>query len=136
MDLRNADLDGLLRRFVNKNRVDLNDRSLQTYQQRFRQTVDMYLKFIDGDPNWNSVKVRAGGARPTATPKATKSRKSATVVEMKPGTVPPGDSGRGLHAPAGRRDRVAHPRPAGRHGQVGAAGPNVAARGGEGGQRW
>ncbi|MGH3617798.1 MAG: hypothetical protein ACRDQV_07210 [Pseudonocardiaceae bacterium] len=84
-ELRTLDMEGLLRRFVNKNRADLNDRSLQTYQQRFRQTVDMYLKFIDRDPNWNTVKVRAGGLRsPVNIGNGTRSSKSGNVVEMKP----------------------------------------------------
>ncbi len=81
IDLRELDQEGLLRRFVNKNRVDLNDRSLQTYQQRFRQTVDMYLKFIEGDPNWNTVKVRTAGPKLAGTSKGTK---TGNVVEMKP----------------------------------------------------
>ena len=81
VDLRSLDVDGLLRRFTNKNRVELNDRSLQVYQQRFRQTLDMYLKYIDGDPNWNSGKGRSAPTRPAAS-KAAKGSKAATVVEM------------------------------------------------------
>ncbi len=82
----NLDMEGFLRRFVNKNRVDLNDNSLRTYQQRFKQTVEMYLKFIDGEPDWNTVKGRSGSARPAATTKTAKSSKSGNVVEMKPGS--------------------------------------------------
>ncbi|MGH3913076.1 MAG: hypothetical protein ACRDTC_06660 [Pseudonocardiaceae bacterium] len=86
LDLRNLDMEGLLRRFVNKHRVELNDRSLQTYQQRFRQTVDMYIKYIDNDPNWNTVKGRAGSPRSAGNGKGAKHDNSRRVVEVKPGT--------------------------------------------------
>lgn len=87
LNLRNLDMEALLRRFRNKNRIDLNDNSLRTYEQRFKQTVEMYLKFIDGDADWNPVKARPGaGAGKSPTAKATK---PGTVVEIKPGATTP-----------------------------------------------
>jgi hypothetical protein len=52
VDLRSLDVDALVGRFRIKHRADLRERSLYNYEMRFRQTVDMYLKWLDNDPTW------------------------------------------------------------------------------------
>lgn len=62
VDLRNIDFDSMNRRFVNRYRVELNDKSLETYAYRFRQATEMYLNFLDGK-DWNNIKTRAAGTK-------------------------------------------------------------------------
>jgi len=52
LDLRATDLDNIINRFKNKHRMDMKDRTREQYEQRFRQSVEMYLKWLDDDPTW------------------------------------------------------------------------------------
>lgn len=52
VDLRAADLDNIVARFRNRHRLDMKERTLEQYEQRFRQSVDMYFKWLDNDPTW------------------------------------------------------------------------------------
>lgn len=52
LDLRSADISAIISRFRNKHRLDMKPRTLEQYEQRFRQSVEMYLKWLDDDPTW------------------------------------------------------------------------------------
>lgn len=71
VDLRGIDFDSMNRRFVNRHRGELNAKSLETYNHRFRQSVEMYLNFLD-NKEWNTIKsrtsatkARTNGSKPT-----------------------------------------------------------------------
>jgi hypothetical protein len=69
LDLRTLDQEDLLRRFHVKSKVDLNDKSRATYEARFRRAVDMYLKYLDGDPSWKPPPQRATSSKSGSTGK-------------------------------------------------------------------
>ncbi len=52
LDLRTANIDNIVARFRNRHRLDMKERTLDQYDQRLRQSVEMYLKWLDGDPTW------------------------------------------------------------------------------------
>jgi hypothetical protein len=52
VDLRAVDIDNVIGRFRNRNRLEMKERTLDQYEQRFRQSVDMYIKWLDDDPTW------------------------------------------------------------------------------------
>lgn len=73
LDLRSADLDAIVNRFKIKHRMDMKDRTREQYEQRFRQSVEMYLKWLDDDPTWKPAQrkratsaVGAGGSKKVA----------------------------------------------------------------------
>jgi hypothetical protein len=93
LDLRNLDTDQMLVRFRNKYRAELRERSLYNYEQRFRQTVEMYFKWLDNDPSWRPA-VRAsrsanGAKKAAAMPVAASPSEggSALPVEVPAPTV-------------------------------------------------
>lgn len=52
VDLRSADVDDIVRRFRNRWRGQMKDKSIDQYDQRFRQSVEMYRKWLEDDPSW------------------------------------------------------------------------------------
>src|SRR5215831_13207919 len=52
VDLRTADVDDILRRFRNRWRGEIKDKSLDQYEQRFRQATTMYRKWLNSEPDW------------------------------------------------------------------------------------
>lgn len=52
LDIRTADLDDLVAEFRQQNARDMKERTLDQYEQRFRQSVEMYRKWLDNDPSW------------------------------------------------------------------------------------
>lgn len=56
-DLRNVDLDGAIKRFVNKRAKDFNPSSLKEYGRRVKRAVDLYLNWRDNPADF-SVKTR------------------------------------------------------------------------------
>lgn len=77
LDLRSADVDDIVRRFKNHSRGTMKDRSVEQYEQRFRQSVEMYRKWLNQDPDWlgarrgKSTSASNGGPRKaTRTPAA------------------------------------------------------------------
>ena len=67
VDIRNLDVDEILDRFENLNRLSYTDTSLQTYRSRFRLGVELYQRFLAADPAWKSLikrdTQRTGGGR-------------------------------------------------------------------------
>ncbi len=74
LDLRNADLDSIVSRFKNKHRLDMKDRTRDQYEQRLRQSVEMYMKWLADDPTWKPAQRRrptqgnGSGAKPPQIP--------------------------------------------------------------------
>jgi hypothetical protein len=58
LDIRNADLDAIIRRFRIKYRASMKSQSLDTYEQRFRDSVTMYRKWLNDDPDWRPTRRR------------------------------------------------------------------------------
>lgn len=52
LDLRTANLDNIVSRFRTRHRLDMKERTLDQYEARLRQSVEMYLKWLDGDATW------------------------------------------------------------------------------------
>lgn len=106
VDLRSADLENLVARFTNKSRDRFNEASLRTYQQRFRQSVEMYIAWLDGHewrparPRTRTPDARGGGAKTSArtstersaetTPSAPGDRSSASTLIEYPFPIRPG----------------------------------------------
>ncbi len=64
VEVSSLDLDSIVNRFRIKHRGDMKDQTLNTYEQRFRQTVDMYGKWLADEP-WQPA-TRKRTARPAA----------------------------------------------------------------------
>lgn len=104
LDLRSADLDNLVSRFRNRNRYDMKDRTLDAYAKRFLQSVEMYTKWLAGDPTWKpsprkrAVSSASNGSAPkarSASPVASQSSGSdgVTAPTTQTGTLPPARPG-------------------------------------------
>ena len=52
LDLRSADIDSIVERFRVSSRMKMKPRTVDQYEQRFRQSVDMYRRYLNGDPDW------------------------------------------------------------------------------------
>ena len=61
-DIRNLDLDGVIKRFTNKRARDFSPTSLKEYGRRVRRAVDLFLSWR-GDPANFTVKTRATNSR-------------------------------------------------------------------------
>lgn len=85
INLRDLDTATVFRHFENKNRGQLKPSSLDAYKKRFSQSVEMYLKYIDDDKDWNSVKPRAQRSEGKTKPKP-KVETPPTVEEPAPET--------------------------------------------------
>jgi hypothetical protein len=64
IELRGLDVDDLLKRWVNLNKADYGEGSIETYRSRFRLVVAMYLAWLADDPQWK-VAGRAAPKRST-----------------------------------------------------------------------
>jgi hypothetical protein len=73
VDIKSGDLDDLVRRFRHKYRGDIKDRSLDTYEQRFRQSADMYRKWLN-EEDWRPNSARRRQAPNGATSKSSPSQ--------------------------------------------------------------
>ena len=75
VDLRGLDMDNFLNRFTNKTRGQFKDKSQEVYRQRFRQSVGMYLAWLDGS-EWRPARLRpnSGG---NSTSNGTSARRSS-----------------------------------------------------------
>lgn len=94
LDLRTADLDGILSRFKIKHRMDMKDRTREQYEQRFRQSVEMYVKWLDDDPTWKPAQRKRatstnGGGNGNKPSPAPASVPSAAPVEIPTKQAPP-----------------------------------------------
>lgn len=62
VDVKAVDIDTIVLRFRNKHRGTMKDQTINTYEQRFRQTVEMYKKWLDNDASWRPATRNRGGA--------------------------------------------------------------------------
>jgi len=90
LDLRTADIDKIVERFRVSSRMKMKDRTVDQYEQRFRQSVDMYTRYLNGDPDWkpsararsNSSTNKSNGKRTTtAKPSGADSKPSNRVID-------------------------------------------------------
>ncbi len=80
VDIKNADIDNIVLRFRNKLRGSMKDQTINTYDQRFRQTVDMYCKWLADDQSWRPATRNRG----TGTSVARKAEKRAVPAPAVP----------------------------------------------------
>lgn len=106
VDLRSLDMDNFLVRFTNKTRGQFKDKSQEVYRQRFRQSVGMYLAWLDGT-EWRPPRLRpnsTGNGTPSAAAVRRPGQRSETTVEpngadhgaRKPDGAPPAAPAPGL----------------------------------------
>lgn len=95
VDMRSADLDAIVNRFRNKSRGgDMKDSTVAAYEQRFRQSADMYRKWLEGDEGWRPAtrnrSTSAGPAKKVPVKKAVAPNipVQQTVVEERGDTTP------------------------------------------------
>lgn len=77
VDVRTMDVDAIVNRFRNKHRGDMKTSTLDAYEQRLRQSVDMYVKWLNDDPTWKPAQRRR-------TPKAAPSNGGSHTVSTAP----------------------------------------------------
>ncbi len=91
-DMRKLDVDDVIRRFHNKHRGGkLSDGSREDYARRFRQSLEMYTKWLADDPSWRPAARKAtprakatsgnGGQAKAARPTATVPAQTSAVDE-------------------------------------------------------
>jgi hypothetical protein len=75
-DMRTVDVEEVIRRFRNKQRgTGFKEASVEEYARRFRQSIEMYVKWLADDPSWRPA------ARKVAPAKAAKNGGSAEAVQ-------------------------------------------------------
>jgi len=89
LDVRGLDVDDQLDRFVQLNRADYSDGSIETYRSRFRLGIAMYLAWLDNDADWKSAG-RIAPAKRSARQRAGNAR----VGSRKPREKPDGETER------------------------------------------
>lgn len=60
---RRTDVDDAVRAFRNRTRGKAKDRTIDQYEQRFRNSVEMYRKWLSHERDWLPSRSRAGAAR-------------------------------------------------------------------------
>lgn len=85
VDVRALDVDDLLDRFVQLNRADYSEGSIDTYRSRFRLGIAMYIAWLDNDPGWKSPGRNAPAKRP-ARPRNGNGRVDSRKPREKPGS--------------------------------------------------
>lgn len=83
LDVRRLDVDDLLDRFVQLNRADYSDGSIETYRSRFRLGIAMYIAWLDNDADWKSPGRIAPAKRP-ARPRTGNGRADSRKPREKP----------------------------------------------------
>jgi hypothetical protein len=101
IDVRTLDVERLLHRFANKAATQMKSESIRTYQNRFRQALESFLKFADNPATWRSP-AQSGGPKPDAsrgtkkgaakraTPNASETERDSTVSTAFPVASGPG----------------------------------------------
>jgi hypothetical protein len=96
VDLTTLDVDNLIHRFRIKNRAELTDQSFAAYESRFRRGLNMYIRWLDHDPNWaGKVRSNGGGTGKTTknpvsgrhTVKDIRATSGQVAASQEPGTV-------------------------------------------------
>ena len=88
-EVKSLDLDSIVSRFRIKHRGDMKDQTLNTYEQRFRQTVDMYGKWLAGEPWQPATRKRTPRATTPSNNGSASSTQMSTVQEQPKVEQPP-----------------------------------------------
>jgi len=64
-DMRNVEVDEVVRQFRNKNWSKLSEKSVNVYEQRFRQSVEMYRRWLNQEKDWLPARSRNAAPRKT-----------------------------------------------------------------------
>ena len=83
-DMRNVEVDDLLRQFRNKNWGKLKEKSIEEYEKRFRQTVEMYRKWLNQEKDWLPARSRNTTPRKAAPSKASTAAAPAPTESRTP----------------------------------------------------
>ncbi|WP_460932316.1 hypothetical protein [Phycicoccus ginsengisoli] len=95
LDIRHADVDDILLRFRNRNRGKMKDKSVEVYESRFKSSCDMYVKWLNGDKDWNPVASRSRRpsngekrvSKPQPSPVVAPREDDVTHVAAQPGLI-------------------------------------------------
>lgn len=82
LDIRHAELDDILHRFRTRNRGKMKDKSVEVYEQRFRQSVEMYRKWLNSEKDWLPATRRRSAAPGNGQVKAAAAQPVPTRTEM------------------------------------------------------
>jgi len=88
-DMRTLDVEDVIRRFRNKYRGNdqFKEASIDDYARRFKQSVEMYIKWLSGDTSWRPPARKSTPAK--AQPKNGGAAKAAQPAVSAPAVVPP-----------------------------------------------
>lgn len=103
-DVRAIDVDDVVRRFRTKARGSAKDTTIDQYEQRFRQSVEMYRRWLAEDPNWLPARSRTATAKARANGKVDRASVGEQPSGSALGVVPP-------DAPTSRSGLVTYPLP-------------------------
>src|SRR5450759_3976332 len=78
VDIRSLDVDRLMERFDTLNRTKYSTGSMSTYKSRFRQSVAMYLAWLDNNSSWKMAGKSSRGSSSQQT-RSGRPRKAGTV---------------------------------------------------------
>jgi hypothetical protein len=90
------DVDDVTRKFHNKHRGTMKDATLDTYEQRFRQTVEMYKKWLVKDDSWRPAQRKSSAKKSTPNGKSTpadKGQVTSPAEQQTPKVDPPPQPG-------------------------------------------
>lgn len=102
-DVRNIDLDLVFQRFVNRNKVEVAQKTLRVYRRRLETAIEEYVAWradpMGYRPQIGSRRARSG--EPTPSSKAAKSSARATesTVATEPAAAPAANAGAMLNIP-------------------------------------
>jgi hypothetical protein len=83
LDIRTPGVDDILHRFKTRNWGKISEKSIEVYEQRFRQSVDMYAKWLAHDKDWLPSSARRSSTK-ASTGGGSAPRPQAKSVERQP----------------------------------------------------
>jgi hypothetical protein len=110
LDLRDADLDAIVRRFRNKYRASMKIQSIDTYEQRFRDSVTMYRKWLNDEPDWRP-KRRRRAPTSNGSPSARSAGRQARVPETQASVATQINNEAAARLDVGRPSMITYPFP-------------------------
>lgn len=80
IDIRELDIEGVLTRFVNLRKKDFKPDSLESYKQRFRQALRLYLSYLADPGGWRPQGRGQGSSEKTTKPARPSPRSSPSAA--------------------------------------------------------
>lgn len=108
VDLSNVDVNDLLQRFRIKNKAKLAEPSFAAYESRFRRGLDMYMRWLDDDPDW-AGKPRRSRKRGVKTAPNSESGTPMPTASTPPVSAPADEHGRDGGALRGKSELSDYP---------------------------